>query len=386
MGYWVDLDQAYRTMDPDYVESVWWSLKVRSSTRACWSSDFRITPYCPRCGTGLSDHELASPAATRRSPTRRCTCACPSPPVRWPSSAPTCWSGPPRRGRWCPTPPSPCTPTSPTSRAPPGDGRGARRRRAAAGRGARRGLAEVLAAFPGTELERTTYRAPVRPGRHPRRALRGARPTTSPPRTAPAWCTRRPRSAPTTSRDLQRYGLPVVNPVEPDGRFEAESRWSAACSSRTPTRALIADLRARGLLFRGAAVRAQLPALLALPHRAALLRAARPGTSGPPRSRTGCSRRTSSTNWYPETIKHGRYGEWLRNNVDWALSRQPLLGHPAAAVASARDEHVTCVGSLAELGELAGRTCPRSTRTGRSSTTSRFPARPAAQRPGGSPR
>src|SRR4051812_46603870 len=60
MGYWVDMSQAYRTMDPSYVEAVWWSLKV------IWDKDllfrdFRITPYCPRCGTGLSDHELGQP-------------------------------------------------------------------------------------------------------------------------------------------------------------------------------------------------------------------------------------------------------------------------------------------------------------------------------------
>ena len=60
------------------------------------------------------------------------------------------------------------------------------------------------------------------------------------------------------------------------------------------------------------------------------------------------------TNWYPATVKHGRYGEWLRNNVDWALSRTRYWGTPLPLWVC-DESHVTCVGSLAELSELAGR-------------------------------
>jgi isoleucyl-tRNA synthetase len=58
MGYWVDTDNAYWTMDADYVESVWWSLK-QIWDKGLLVEDHRVTPYCPRCGTGLSDHEVA---------------------------------------------------------------------------------------------------------------------------------------------------------------------------------------------------------------------------------------------------------------------------------------------------------------------------------------
>ncbi|MCW5954847.1 MAG: class I tRNA ligase family protein, partial [Propionibacteriaceae bacterium] len=58
MGYWVNLDQAYWTMDPSFVESCWWALKQIHS-KGLLVEDYRVAPYCPRCGTTLSDHELA---------------------------------------------------------------------------------------------------------------------------------------------------------------------------------------------------------------------------------------------------------------------------------------------------------------------------------------
>jgi isoleucyl-tRNA synthetase len=60
LGYWVDLDRAYRTMDPSYIESVWWSLKVIYD-KGLLVRDYRISPYCPRCETPLSDHEMGQP-------------------------------------------------------------------------------------------------------------------------------------------------------------------------------------------------------------------------------------------------------------------------------------------------------------------------------------
>jgi isoleucyl-tRNA synthetase len=76
MGYWIDLSQAYRTMDASYIESVWWSLKDIYA-KGLLVRDFRISPYCPRCGTPLSDHEMGQPDVYR-------TVADPSVIVRFP--------------------------------------------------------------------------------------------------------------------------------------------------------------------------------------------------------------------------------------------------------------------------------------------------------------
>ena len=58
IGFWIDLDDPYVTLDDDYIESVWWSL------RKLWDDDrlyegHKVVPYCPRCGTALSSHEVA---------------------------------------------------------------------------------------------------------------------------------------------------------------------------------------------------------------------------------------------------------------------------------------------------------------------------------------
>ncbi len=60
MGYWVDLSSAYWTMDASYIESVWWSLR-QIYDQGLLVRDHRISPYCPRCGTPLSDHETGQP-------------------------------------------------------------------------------------------------------------------------------------------------------------------------------------------------------------------------------------------------------------------------------------------------------------------------------------
>src|SRR3954470_3426369 len=58
IAFWVDLDDAYRTMDADYVESVWWALRQLHDKGLLYEGH-KVVPYCPRCGTALSSHELA---------------------------------------------------------------------------------------------------------------------------------------------------------------------------------------------------------------------------------------------------------------------------------------------------------------------------------------
>jgi len=59
-------------------------------------------------------------------------------------------------------------------------------------------------------------------------------------------------------------------------------------------------------------------------------------------------------NWYPAHIKNGRFGNWLENNVDWALGRERYWGTPLPVWQCDECEHQLCVGSVAELSQLAG--------------------------------
>src|SRR5664279_1929197 len=62
IGFWIDLDSAYKTLDNDYIDSVWWALKTISDKGLLYEK-LKVVPYCPRCGTSLSSHELGQPGA-----------------------------------------------------------------------------------------------------------------------------------------------------------------------------------------------------------------------------------------------------------------------------------------------------------------------------------
>jgi len=58
VGFWIDYENAYVTMRDDYIESVWWSLKQHWKN-GLLERGYKVVPYCPRCGTPLSSHEVA---------------------------------------------------------------------------------------------------------------------------------------------------------------------------------------------------------------------------------------------------------------------------------------------------------------------------------------
>ena len=60
IGYWLDTDAAYWTLSPSYIESVWWHLRQLFDQGLLYE-DLKVVPYCPRCGTALSSHELGQP-------------------------------------------------------------------------------------------------------------------------------------------------------------------------------------------------------------------------------------------------------------------------------------------------------------------------------------
>lgn len=346
MGYWVDMDDAYRTMAPEYIESVWWSLK-EIFDKGLLVQDHRVAPWCPRCGTGLSDHELAQGYETVVDPSVF---------VRFPlTSGPL--AGEAALLVWTTTP---WTLVSNTAVAAHPEvtyvvATDGHERLVVAepllGTALGEGWEPTGERFSGAEMERWSYERPFTLVE-----LEDGHFVVTADYVTTEDGTGLVHQAPAFGEDdmgtCRAYGLPVVNPVRPDGTFEPGLHLIGGQFFKKADEALVAELDARGLLLR------HVPYEHSYPHcwrcHTALLYYAQPSWYiRTTHIKDALLRENERTNWYPESVKHGRYGDWLDNNIDWALSRNRYWGTPLPIWRCA-EGHLTCVGSLTELTELTG--------------------------------
>src|SRR6201996_3316343 len=357
IGFWLDLDDAYRTLDPDYIDSVWWALKAIHDKGLLYEK-LKVVPYCPRDEVTLSSHELGQPGAYQ-------DVVDPSVYVRLPVTRP---AGRAQAGDellvWTTTP---WTLVSNAAVAVNPELLYARARAdndpahpvqiVAAGLVGRvlGENAEVLETFSGSDVVGTAYEAPF--------------PFIPAEAYGPKGHTVLPADFVTAEEGTglvhtaiafgeddfrlgEQEGLNVINPVRLDGTYDERIGPYAGRFVKDADPDLIEDLKRRYRILKAETLEHSYPHCWRCGT--PLLYYAKPSwyiATSQLKDRLLAANET--VNWHPDHVKHGRFGNWLEHNVDWALSRERYWGTPLP-VWRCSNGCMKVMGSLAELERESG--------------------------------
>ncbi|MEX2115763.1 MAG: isoleucine--tRNA ligase [Bacteroidota bacterium] len=348
MGYWVDLAHPYITFENNYIESVWWALKQFFDKGLIYKG-FKIQPYCPRCETPLSSHEVAQGYKEVKDPSIYIKLAV---------------KGEPEKTYFLVWTTTPWTLISNVALAVHPNVEYVKVRH----KGENLILAktrlsvlgeeyEVLGTFKGSTLVGKEYERlfSFHPVKEKGWFVVGADFVTTEDGSgivhmAPAY----------GEDDYQaglRHGLPVIHPVNKSGEFGPEVTPYAGKFVKEADADIIADLKQRGILFKKEQY------LHSYPHcwrcSSPLLYYARESWYIKTTSYVAeMIAQNKTINWVPKDLRDGRFGNWLEENKDWALSRDRFWGTPLPIWVCQKCGKQKCVGSIEELRQ--GRNVPPS--------------------------
>ncbi len=343
IAFWIDLEHPYITYENDYIETVWWILSELWKKGLMYLGH-KILPYCPRCETPLSSHEVALGYKDVQDPSVYVKMQL----EEDPDTAFLVWTT------------TPWTLISNVALAlhPEVDyvkvrHNGEQLILAEPRLEVLEGEYEIIEKYKGADLAGKKYRRlfdflPVD---------RDAFYTVTADFVTTEDGTGIVHIAPAFGEDDynlgQKHDLPFLQPVDKSGNFDERVTAYAGQFVKSADRQIIRDLKAAGKLYKSETY------LHSYPHcwrcDSPLLYYAR--ASWYIRTTALKDRLIEHNNhidWYPKEVGEGRFGEWLKNNVDWALSRDRFWGTPLPIWECDACDHKVCVGSVAELKERAG--------------------------------